>query len=205
MYQRELLKKGIVFDTETGGLDPEKSALCSVTFKTYGKDDIFTIWIKPIEGLEYNSIALDVNKITIDKLEKEGISEKEAISMIIEFLSNSGYHPTHKPWNNPTVIGHNVKFDIAFMDALFKRNGMGSFSNMINYHNRDTMAVQLFLRDCGFNIRNVNLTDTYYDLFGTNFKDAHTSEADVLATEQVYMKQIEMIKELKNNNRGTKC
>lgn len=179
-----------VFDCETGGLNSQKSGLCSVTFKTKGRDDTFTVLIKPVKGLEYSEEALKVNGFTLEQLEEEGITEEEAVAKIKDYFKSLGSEKWKAPWCKPTMIGHNVKFDIGFVEALFQRHG-SSFMDYIHYHTLDTMAVQLLMKGLEIYKGHVNLTKTYAYFFGKTFDNAHTSEADVLATEEVYDAQLD--------------
>lgn len=183
----------LVFDTETGGLEPQKCGVCSVTLKVTGEDKIKTIIIKPEEGLEYNPRALEVNGFTLAKLKEEGIEPLEAIAEINKFINdNFGYGV------KPMGVGHNVKFDVDFLDAFYARYTNQRFSKKIHYHLMDTMIMAQMLHHAGIKTHSrFRLIDVYRELFGEDFKDAHTSNADVLATERVYLKQIAILKGMK--------
>lgn len=183
----------LVFDTETGGLEPRKCGVCSVTLKVTGEDKIKTIIIKPEEGVEYNPRALEVNGFTLAQLEKEGIPVAEAIMEINQFITdNFGYGV------RPFGLGHNVKFDIDFLDSMYERNTGQKFSKQIDYHLMDTMMFAQMLHHAGIKRHSrFRLVDVYRELFGEDFKDAHTSNADVLATERVYLKQIGILRGMK--------
>ena len=180
----------LTMDTETGGLHSDTDALMSITMKVYGKDEIKTIYIKPQKKLNYTYKALEVNGITMDFLDENGISEIDAIGEIVKFVDK---HYEKKP----SLLGQNINFDIGFLDALFERNKMHSFSGLTYHQKRDTQAVSRFFQDAGFDIEKVNLTDAYKFFTGLELKDAHSSEADVLATEALYKAQIDLLQTIK--------
>lgn len=183
----------LVFDCETGGLDAIKNGLCSVTLKVKGNEKkMQTIFLKPEEGMEYHPTALEVNGLTLEKLREVGITPEEAIAQIKNFISeNFGY-------SRPFALGHNVKFDVTFLDALFARYHIKPFSKMVDYHLMDTMHFAQLLHHSGIKRHTrFKLSVVYKELFGKDFDNAHTSEADVLATEKIFDKQVLILKDMK--------
>lgn len=180
----------LCYDVETGGLSPYTSGLCSITLKKVGEPIIETIYIKPIPGREYTPIALEINGLTLRQLEEIGLTEKQAIQRVIKFIVMNFK-------SKPNMLAHNIVFDVQFMNALFKRNGYELFIDLCYYHPKDTMIMASMLKDAGIiNFPKVNLQTCYKTLFGKNFENAHTSEADVLATEQIYIKMKEILGEI---------
>ena len=169
------------FDTETGGLNPYTDGLCSVTLQNINKEETKTIFIKPNPELNYNPVALQVNGLTLQELEEKGVSEPEAIKQIIEYIKKE--YGTFKP----SLLAHNIVFDIQFMNALFYRNKMPLFQEFFWGNPKDTMIIASFLKDVAdTNFDKLNLQSVHKALCGEFFKDAHTSEADVKATTKVY-------------------
>ena len=181
------IEKMLVFDTETGGLNHKTDALCSVTMKVTGEDKNIKTWfIKPQDKLNYTVKAMEVNGLTKDLLEEKGISENDCIGEIVSFIG--------KNWENkPVILGQNVGFDIDFINQLFSRNSMHSFTSMIHHRKRDTQQISIFLGDCGIDMPSIKLSDAYKFFVGEELVDAHTSEADVIATENLYLAQIKFV------------
>ena len=178
----------LCFDTETGGLNHMTDALMSVTMKVTGDPtNIKTWYIKPQNKLNYNPAALEVNGLTMEYLEKNGISENECIGEIVSFITKNFE-------SKPVVLGQNVGFDIDFLNQLFIRNNMHSFTSMIHHRKRDTQQVSNFLIDCGVELESTKLGDAYKFFVGEELVNAHTSEADVIATEKLYNAQISYVK-----------
>jgi DNA polymerase III epsilon subunit-like protein len=173
------------FDTETGGLNPYTDGLCSVTLQNINKEETKTIFIKPNPELNYNPDALRVNGLTLQELEEKGVSEPEAIKQIIIYLKQE--YGSFKP----CLLAHNIVFDIQFMNALFYRNKMPLFQEFFWGDPKDTMIIISYLKEKGLNnFDKLNLQSVHRALFGELFKNAHTSEADVLATTKIYKKLI---------------
>ena len=183
------LDKMLVFDTETGGLNNSTDALMSVTMKVVGEPENIKTWfIKEQRNLNYNDKALEVNGITLEYLEENGITEAACIGEIVSFIKVN-----YK--DKPIPLGQNIGFDIDFINQLFTRNNMHSFVSMLHYKKRDTQQVSNFLRDCGVEMESTKLGDAYKFFTGKDMLNAHTSEADVIATEALYDAQIAYVKE----------
>lgn len=171
----------VCFDTETGGLNPYKDGLCSVTLQNINKEETKTIFIKPNPELNYSEDALRVNGLTLTELEEKGVSEPEAIKQIIMFLKQEFN------WIKPCLLAHNIIFDIQFMNALFYRNKMPLFQEFFWGDPKDTMILVSYLKQTSnTNFDKLNLQSVHKALFGEFFQDAHTSEADVKATTKIY-------------------
>lgn len=187
----------MVIDTETGGLNPQKNALCSITIKMLNNDKIKTIYIKPQQGLVYDARAMEINGLTKEMLETHGVDEQQAALSVLQFIKDN---PITDKYGNvlrskPSVLGHNVMFDIGFMNGLFQRVYQRDFIHYVHYHTQCTMMIMKFLKDAGIiPIRNIGLMDCYYHFFKEKFNGAHTSESDVLATEKVYNAIIAFLK-----------
>lgn len=186
------MTKIICWDCETGGLQPFRCGLCSITLKVIGEEHMKTIYIKPQPNLKYDEYAFKVNNLSKEILEDKGVSEKEAIEQIKDFIKTYGGF-------KPRLMAHNIVFDAQFTNALFARNNEEKlFTDLGHYHPIDTMILMRALKDAGIiDIQKLNLSSCYYYFFGKQFQDAHTSDGDVLATEQVYLKIIETMKKLK--------
>ena len=174
------MSKTLCIDTETGGLNPYKSALCSVTIKVVGEDKIKTIYIKPTKNREYNSDAMRINNLNLQELNKKGVTEKEAVEQITQFIKKYGGF-------KPIFLAHNIIFDAQFLNVLFYRTKKIMFTDLMHYHPIDTMIIMKVLKQSGqININSISLSSCYKYFFNKKINGAHTSEGDVLATEQIY-------------------
>lgn len=110
----------IIFDTETTGLSKDDNDILSIswqivdtkTWEVSSSGNIYFQWPEEIERVSIK--AIEINKLTKERLEELGtIDQKEGINMFAEAVANSDL-----------VVGHNVTFDMDFVDATIKRLGM---------------------------------------------------------------------------------
>lgn len=173
----------IVFDTETGGLDCKSNPILEIALVTLDVNlkeiNRYETYIKPYDDLEITSGALNANGIKIRDVENNGITKKEAIKNLIAYFKNSmpGTHPSLKP----VVVGHNIPFDIGFMDELFK-NEKTKFKDLISNVYIDTMADS---KRSWPKISSINLTKCCEEA-GIDLINAHRAMPDVLATADLF-------------------
>lgn len=119
-----------VFDFETGSLatlDPVPLELAAVMVDPRTLERVpgstFNTLIKPALGWEaVTAEALDINKITKEQVDAEGLEEKVAFDAFVGFVKK--FSKTANKWNMPIQCGHNIaKFDIPIMDSLCRRHG----------------------------------------------------------------------------------
>jgi len=181
------MTKTICFDVETGGVNPYNCAICSVSLKVVGSDEKMTVFVKPTKKRRYEQKALDINKLSISYLEEYGVSELEAATKIEDFIVEHGGF-------KPKALAHNIIFDVQFLNVLFMRHKKKLFMDLMHYHPIDTMILMRFLKDTGvITTSSVSLVNSYKYFFGREFNGAHSSMEDVIATEQVYMKILDVM------------
>ena len=185
-----MLNDILVLDTETSGLDYKTNALCSVTMKVCNKDIIKTWYVLPNNKLIYTDKAFEVNKLSLEILKEKGISEISLIGEITKFISEN--------YNlKPAVLGQNVYFDLNFLNELFLRNNMQSFYSIIHHQTRDTIQLMNYFKDADLYTDSLELGKVYKYFLKKELTDAHSSEVDVLATEELYLFLLSKLKELK--------
>lgn len=177
----------LVFDTETGGFDPQTNSLLTVAFaavnpKTWQIIDTIDLKIKR-DVYHVTGGALRVNKIDINKLnsDKKSLSPADAVQTIIEFLQKNFKKLPAKP------AGQNTPFDIGFVTKLFEDVG-AVYNDFIHYAYLDTMPVLRLLNLLG------DIPDSACSLqgakrhFGIKQKRgaAHDALGDVEATVELF-------------------
>lgn len=113
----------VVFDTETTGFDPEKCRVIEFSSRwfTVGEDyslhtnpetDQYTVYIKPDSPVpkEIEELTGITNELLADKP-----SEEQLVSGIHNLLNTAD-----------VCVGHNINFDIKFIDAMMTRHGLKS-------------------------------------------------------------------------------
>lgn len=125
MASKEKYYNYIVFDVETGDLEPEKApmtqiALVVINGKTLEELCRYSTFIKPYGkelGLTYQKAALDYTGITMAQIES-GKPIKEVVQDLIEICKTAREQNTHVAYK-PLFVGHNVKFDRKFLKWAF--------------------------------------------------------------------------------------
>lgn len=182
-FKKQNLGNIATVDVETGGLNPEKNGVCSVTIKKYDSSEVLNLFIKPNQGLRYDEKALEVNGLTMQYLEEHGIPEETAVKTITFFIKANFT-------TKPLILGHNTNFDLRFIERLFERNNLKLY-DYIDYHYLDSMILAGSLMVAGVIDRDsVSLGSIHWSLFGEPIANQHSSLADVMATERVFKKLI---------------
>lgn len=113
-----------VIDTETSGLSPrfwdiiELSAI-KVNGDTFEIEDEFDEFINPGYNLPPEIVKFNEKNgtgICDELLQTKGLLPKEALSRFKEFVGE-----------NPNIMGQNIKFDISFIEKLYKKQSKTEF------------------------------------------------------------------------------
>lgn len=173
------MKKLLLVDTETGGLDPVENSIFSVGMVIWkdGKiTDSMSVVIKEPNGI-VTSEAVKINGLTRERIESTGVSPAEAVSKITAFCRKNGIK-----WG-AEIGGHNVQFDVGFLKRLYKLAGVKyPFSHRVVC----TQSAAIFLRLAGYlDINNTGL-DALCEKFGITIRmegvASHDALEDVTAT-----------------------
>lgn len=120
----------IVFDLETTGLYPNSGdsiiEIGAVKVENGKIIDRYDELINP--GINLNDEIVRITCITDEMLENKR-DEKEAI---IDFMKWAG---------NNTLVAHNAKFDISFLDSAYKKYNLGELNNKVI----DTLGMSRYL------------------------------------------------------------
>lgn len=123
--------------------------------------------IKP-DGFSIPAASSAIHGIDDAKANALGIPLAEALSAFNQSLSQ----------NNPTLVAHNILFDINVLGAEFLRSNIST--NFMNLAQICTMKSGIEF--CGLaNRKFPKLTELHRQLFNTDFEGAHDALADVLA------------------------
>lgn len=174
----------IVFDCETGGLDRKKNPILEIALVTLDGDTLeeikrYETYVQVYDDLIVEKEALAANGIKMRDVEQHGISKKQFCKDITAYFKGSmpGSHPSLKP----VVVGHNIPFDIGFMDEAFKDEKV-KFSDLRAPIFHDTMldAKRVFTKSAKINL------GTCCELAGIKLVNAHRAMPDVLATADLF-------------------
>ena len=155
----------VVFDIETSGLNPSKDKIIeigAIKYKDNKEIDRFSYLINP--HIKLSEIVKKVTNIKDEELEDKKDIE-EVLPLFLEFIK--GY----------TIIGHNVNFDIDFINHNAKKINKEEIKNEVI----DT----LFLSRINiYNIKNHRLI-TLKEYFNLDY-NSHRAIDDCLTTKFVY-------------------
>lgn len=138
------MRKLLVIDTETGGLDPTMHSILSVGAVVWDGGrlvDSFEAFIVEPE-LVVDSRALDVNRIDLDWHRAHGLSPVDAIKALQFFLERHFGDP--RTSGKIPLAGHNVSFDVGFLKRLY-RLGNVNFEEVFSHRVLDTAGIIRFL------------------------------------------------------------
>ena len=180
----------LFLDTETGGVDPERHSLLSIGMvvgrgrEVVAQTEIFIRhdpYVVTAGGLEVNRIDL----VTHHKRAMEPMAAWEAMQVFLE---------PHIPAQEKIIlVGHNISFDRAFLDAFLKSVGQDP-GTRFSHRSIDTHAIAAMLKDAGRIPSSVALNSSgLFDHFQVNIPpaDRHTALGDALGTYQLYWRMVD--------------
>jgi len=162
----------VVLDVETTGFKPEEGhviiELAGQKFSGPGVLGQFDALVLPERSLDPSAIA--VHGITEEMLAAEGRPAPEVIPEFLEFIGDS------------VLIGHNVMFDIGFVNSHLTKIGMPLLSNA----KLDTLELaKKYLLLPSYSLKSVA------QYLKVPQPTAHRALADVETTRQVFLKLVE--------------
>ena len=190
------MNKIIFIDTETGGVNPEKSALIQLSgIIRIDKKDIekFNFYIKPFENSEVNEKALEVQGRTLEELKTDKyVEEKEVYKQFINLLDK--YIDKYDRTDKFVVAGYNVRFDVDILKAFFQRHGNNFLFSYLDFSMVDPLySIRLLQIAEVLPVLENNKLETWCKHFGIELK-AHDSLEDIEATKKLIGKLISLIR-----------
>jgi DNA polymerase III epsilon subunit-like protein len=182
-------------DVESTGLDFYKHSPIEISLIRNSTKEQKTWFLAP---LDIENIDLDALKMNHNKYEdvigktKEGklkyIDPRKVLIDIENWIVDDNM-TTNERW----LCGHNIAFDKYMLEFLWKKcNTFDSFP--FGRRMLDTMQVQLLL-----DLKDNALSDNYtlsncIKRYGIKNAKAHSAEADIKATSELFLKQISLMK-----------
>lgn len=212
------LNNYIVLDCETGGLDRKnqehgrKFAITEVAMIAVRNDNFEELaryesrikGIKTKDGykayhrdLEYDPNALKFTNITIEDLERDGKKHDIVANELYEKFkeSNTGSH-----YNKPIMVGHNITYDIPFIQFLMDLNRLDLSKVLSGYKDHlgvfhpnyfDTMWLS---RAKTAEEGSKHTLTTSCQRAGVDLFDAHGAMTDVVATLELFKSYILLLR-----------
>lgn len=212
--------KSFWLDTETTGVDPAKCAIIQLAgiVEIDGKAvEEIDIRMKPFPGAEVSHLALEVNGINLEQLDKFESFDK-GMRKLVKILDV--YVDPFDKRDKMIIMGYKVGFDSDFLRVAFKR--MGGDMAKYGFGSR-------FVSGCQVDVSSlVGILVAYHGLRLANYKlgtvcehfkillEAHDALNDIRATRILYGRLVEVISgapkapavELVTNafaSKGTEC
>lgn len=187
-----MIRKLLVIDCETGGLDPIHHAIISLAAvvleegKPVGQ---LSILIADPTGA-FEDEALKVNGFKKDEVLAQGVTPARAVVRLTEFYQE------HKMPARITLVGHNVSFDIGFLRRLYTLAGVKGFDKLYNYGGLCTKSCALLLEQAGrATFVSSSLANVCKGLGVPLARETrHSAMEDALACAAVLEKMIEILK-----------
>lgn len=187
----------IVADVESTGLSGEKHMITQIGALvmdpiTLEDVDAFTLYVKPY-GKEVDQRAMTYTGLTLDFLEKEGVEQKEACRLFIEFINR--FRPSKHASMRPLPIGQNFQFDIQMMIPFFRECGE-NFYEFFQDRYLDTLCLANMAFDNDESMPNFKLA-TIAEKLEIEEVQYHDAMNDVFSTADIFRT---FAKKLRNNN-----
>lgn len=176
----------LVFDTETGGLDPKKHSLLTACFAFYDTDgtqlDKVSIKVRPPDGIyRVTAQALKINKINLVEHDSfPGTNETECakVTALIDKYSAE---------RKLNLLGHRLGFDMGFVEEhlpqLYKYIKEQTYK-----YTEDTACIAKFL---GYGFKDLVSLASRLKIEASS-DDAHNAEYDTELTAKIYFKLKEL-------------
>lgn len=170
-------------------------ALQTIDFLKLTPSNEYETFVQRYNDFEITEGALRASLVSMAKIAK-GIDFKTLYKQLIAYFKN--VNTNKHPSNRPILVGHNIQFDMGFLEVLFELNG----DDLYNYVSRTTictmaqakMTWDLELK--GDDIKSYKL-GLCCERAGIKLKDAHGAMNDVRATGKLLLY---LIKRLRGNN-----
>jgi DNA polymerase III epsilon subunit-like protein len=217
----------IGLDFETGGLDCTRHACTQMALQAVRLDTLETTerysayiapynkqegaqnrrkvlkpkWELPLdlysEPMEYEQKALDYSGITMEKLSRQGIGINEAAKNLIAFARRNTL--AQSPQCKPVLTGHNIAFDIGFLQQLITYAGLAAefstvFAGMKDFYGNfqpayiDTLQLARLAFAMDGSVTSYKL-ETVAAKLDVDLDEAHDAASDIAATVDV-LKQL---------------
>jgi DNA polymerase-3 subunit epsilon len=181
--------KILFIDTETGGTDPASNSLLSLGLVVWKELEIrASLEILIDDGiLNVTEKALEINRIDLEEHRKRAVSPAVAIRQMDKFINS------HFPKDEKIVLGgHNVNFDVNFLNAFLSRNGY-NVQQRFSHRYVDTSAILFYLFLTGKIKRKLTASQDALDYFGIAVQGRHTAMGDAVATAQLFSRLVRIL------------
>lgn len=167
----------VCWDVETTGLNPKDDFIIQLAASKFNKTTGETVeekswYVKPAHKYEIAKGAVEAHGLTKEFIEENGVYFKEVAPEFLEMIKDAD------------LLSYNGNsFDIKFLNEECKR-----WNIELDIENK--MFYDAFSMECRFAPR--NLSTIYLKYTGREMEDAHNALADVRATKEIFMRQMDV-------------
>lgn len=179
------------FDVETTGLDPAKDEIIQFAYQLLDAQlnviSSRSIFVWPRDASVSNEAARVNGYSNVKWSTNNAVSQAELFQTLKDTLS---------AYKRLVPLGHNVKFDLDFLKALFEKHGdPKAFRESLSFHAFDTVAMAMFF---DFTVHgglngSYKLTDLT-QRFSIVHDAAHTADSDISATVALFKQLTQLLR-----------
>jgi DNA polymerase-3 subunit epsilon len=168
---KKLLKRFVVFDTETTGLDARNDLILSIgAVAICGNSIVVNDFLELfVEQNNYKIESVPIHGILKGGKERK-LSENETVIQFLDFIKDA------------TLVGHHVRFDIRMVNAALRRMGLGKLKNRIV----DTDL--MYQKFKGLQEDQHASLDELCEVFKIQKSDRHTATGDAFITALIFLR-----------------
>lgn len=169
----------LFFDTETGGLDPQRHSLLTAHFVAVDEATMEVRGERSLRILSRGIVteeALRINRIDLEQHMLLGAPREEAAQQLRDFLLDVGGAEQRL-----TPVGWNVGFDVGFVKAQL----LAEWEAYVSYRVLDVQSVAGFLASTGV-LPKTNGLAGLANYFGLDTSGHHDAREDTYLTLRVY-------------------
>jgi len=181
------------FDTETTGLVAGFNEIISLAGILYDNQfqeiDRVLLHAYPDKPENFHAKAKEINGYTTEEWEARGATTQQQMAEELNEWLIRRYCYRVIP------LGHNVKFDLAHLQALYETHDMfDAWDKLFSYHCIDTVGISMFfdMSKHGEVARKYNLV-SLCERFDIDLTNAHDALADISATVELFKKLAELV------------
>lgn len=193
----------VVFDFETGGLDPHSCEVIEVAAKAYNCRTLepfdggeFCMLIQPTDYNNLSKEALEKNGIKVEDLKSKGVDVKIAWNEFICFVNK--FNKKGDEWNAPVPAGSNIRgFDLIIAKRLNRLYGPKKEKTVLfnDFKSLDLLDI-LFMWFENCNEPKKFKMDELRPFFGLSVEGSHRAMKDVEDAGQLIMKFLKLHRNL---------
>ena len=179
----------VVLDTETGGLDCNVQSLLSVgmwtldTVKGTIDNPLYFLVREPL--IVTTPYAMAINGLDPEDIDSQGLEPKEALEKVREYC---------KPLRRPNPVGHNIGFDIGFLNRLVSLSDDGD-TLPFHYRTIDVPSILTTMYLAGILPKDISSSQRALEYFGMKRGKVHNALHDAECTGKVYLKALGMLRD----------